>query len=87
MELAKASYADSLPRADPDSCLAVKFTRITQRLFSFLKPLAILGPVEKAPGSGLKGRRRDWNLTLLVVACGFMSSLTVSVSGCTFNSI
>ena len=87
MELAKASYADNLPRADPDSSLVVKFTRISQRLFSFLRPLAILGPIEKVSGSALKGRKKDWNLTLLAVACGFTSTLIVSVLGCILNNI
>ena len=87
MELAKARYADSLPRADPDSSLVVKFIRIARRLFSFLKPLAILGPTEKVPGSTLKGRRKDWNLTLLAVAYGFTIALAVSVLKCIFNKI
>jgi len=34
-------------------------------------PLAILGPTEKEPGNTLKGRKKDWNLTLLAVAYGF----------------
>ena len=78
MELAKARYADSL-RAHPDSSLVGGFTRSGQRLFAFLRPLAILRPTEKAPGNTLKGRRKEWNLTLLAVAYGFMGSLDVSV--------
>jgi MFS family permease len=87
MELAKARYADSLPRADSDGSLVVKFTGIAQHLFSFLRPLAILGPTEKVPGSTLKRRRKDWNLTLLAVAYGFTIALTVSVLRCIFNNI
>jgi MFS family permease len=88
MELAKARYyADSL-RADPDSGLVAGFTRIAQRLFSFLKPLAIFGPTEKVPGNTTsKGRRKDWNLTLLAVAYGFTIALLVSVLKCIFNNI
>ena len=87
MELAKARYAESLPRVDPNSSLVVKFTRIARRLFSFLRPLAILGPTKKVPGSTLKGRRKDWNLTLLAVAYGFTIALAVSVLNCIFNNI
>ena len=80
MELAKARYADSLvPRADADSSFVARFTRIAQRLFSFLRPLAILGPTEKVPGGTLKGRKKDWNLTLLAVAYGFTIALIVGV--------
>ena len=87
MELAKARYADSLPRADPDHSLVARFARILRRLFSFLSLLETLGPIEKVPGNTLKGRRRDWNLTLLAVACGFTSALTVSVLRYIFNNI
>ena len=87
MELAKTRYADSL-RADPDSNLGARFTRIAQRLFSFLMPLAVLGPTEKEFRNDLKGRKKDWNLTLLAVAYGFTVAMMVSVLKCiVFNYI
>ena len=87
MEHAKTRYADSL-RADPDSSLQTRFTRNAQCLFSFLMPLAILGPTEKEPaGNTLKGRRKDWNLTLLAVAYGFTIAMMVSVLKSKFNNI
>ena len=82
MELAKTRYADSVLRVDPNSSLVARVTRIVHRLFSFLSPLAILGPVEKVPGSTSKGRRKDWNLTLVAVAYGFTIGLMVSVLKC-----
>ena len=88
MELAKARYANSL-RADPGSSLDAnnaRFTRIAQRLFSFLMPLAILGPTEKEPGNTLKGRKKDWNLTLLGVAYGFTVAMMVSILESIFNN-
>ena len=87
MELAKARYANSLPRADHDSSLVVRFTRIAHRLISFLRPLAILGPTEKVPESIFKGRGKDWNLTLVAVAYGFTIGLIVSILKCMFNNI
>jgi hypothetical protein len=86
MELVKTRYADSL-RVDPDSSLDTRFTRIAQSLFSFLMPLTILGPNEKKHGNALKGRRKDWNLTLLGVAYGFTVAMMVSVLKYIFNNI
>ena len=87
MELAKTRYTDRL-RADPDSTsLDARFTRTAQRLFSFLMPLAILGPIEKEPRNTLKGRKKDWNLTLLAVAYGFTVAMMVSVLKCILNNI
>ena len=87
MELAKARYADSVPPANRDSSLVVRFTRISHRLFSFLRPLAILGPTENIPKNTLKGRRKDWNLTLVAVAYGFTVALTVSILKCITNHV
>lgn len=89
MELAKTRYADNLRAADPGpgSSLDARFIRIARRLFSFLIPLAILGPSEKEPGNISKGRRKDWNLTLLGVAYGFTVAMMVSVLKCIFNNI
>ena len=84
MVLAKARYADSL-RVDPDSSLDARFTRIVQRLFSFLMPLAILGPTEKEHRNALNGGKKDWNLTLLAVAYGFTVTMMVSVFRFIFN--
>ena len=86
MELAKNRYADSL-RVDPNSSLSARFTRAAKRLFSFLMPLAILGPTEKEPRDTLKGRKKDWNLTLLAVAYSFTVAMMVSALKCIFNNI
>ena len=85
MELAKTRYADSLRADAGSSSLDARFTKISQRLFSFLTPLAILGPTVKEPGNALKGRKKDWNLTLLAVAYGFTVALMVSVLKCIFQ--
>ncbi|KAJ6597071.1 major facilitator superfamily domain-containing protein [Mycena vulgaris] len=53
-----------------------------QRLFTFLKPLTIFfpEPVKTNPNhSPLKGRKWDWNLTLLAIAYGFTISIMGSV--------
>ena len=86
MELAKTRYAESL-RVEPNSNLDARFTRTARRLLSFLIPLAILGPTEKEPGNILKGRKKDWNLTLLAVAYGFTVAMMVSILKCIFNNI
>ncbi|KAJ7097761.1 major facilitator superfamily domain-containing protein [Mycena belliarum] len=58
-------------RSEEEVTLLVRF----QRLFDFLKPLTIFfpEPVNTAP----KGRKCDWNLTLLAIAYAF----TVSIMG------
>ena len=86
MELAQTRYANSL-RADPDNSLNARFSRTARRLFTFLMPLAILGPIEKEPGNTLKGRKKDWNLTLLAVAYGFTVATLVSVLKSIINNI
>ena len=86
MELNKTRYANSL-RVDFDSSLDAWFTRIVRRLFSFLIPISILGPAKKEPGNALKGRRKDWNLTLLAVAYGFTVAMMVRILKYMFNSI
>lgn len=83
MALAKTRYADSLGQVsldnDHDRGFVAVFLRNAQRLFSFLRPLAILGPIEEVNGNPLKGRRKDWSLTLLAVAYGFTVALMVSL--------
>ena len=81
MTLAKAKYAESLRGVllDHNRGLVAKFINNVGRLFSFLKPLSIVGPTEEVSGNSLKGRRKDWNLTLLVAAYGFTISLLVSL--------
>ena len=79
MELAKSRYANSLRTASPNSNNSFGFIRNTQRLFFFLRPLAILKPAEEVNRNALKGRRKDWNLTLLAAAYGFTVALMVSV--------
>lgn len=80
MALAKAKYADSLHGASLDRGhgLVAGFIKNAKGLFSFLRPLTIFGPIEEVNGNPLKGRRKDWNLTLLAVAYGFMVALMVS---------
>ena len=81
MELAKTKYADSLRAAspDPDDGLVARFIRNAQRLFFFLRPLAILGPIGDVNGNA---RKKDWNLTLVVAAYGCTVALMVSVLKC-----
>ncbi|KAJ7098274.1 major facilitator superfamily domain-containing protein [Mycena epipterygia] len=43
-----------------------------QRLFFFLKPLAVLLPEKISPENSRKGARRDWNLPILALAYGLM---------------
>ena len=86
MELAKTRYANSL-RVDPGSRLDARFTRMSQCLFSFLMPLSILGPTENESGNTLKGRKRDWNLTLLGVAYGFAIAMMVGILKRTYYNI
>ena len=80
MELAKTRYADGLRTASPDSSNSFGFITNAQRLFFFLRPLAILKPTGEVNRNALKGRRKDWNLTLLAVAYGgFTVAVLVSV--------
>ncbi|KAJ7046990.1 major facilitator superfamily domain-containing protein [Mycena alexandri] len=51
-------------------------TRI-QRLFTFLKPLTIFFPEPIERANPMKGRKWDWNLTLIALAYGF----TISIMG------
>ncbi|PIL24217.1 hypothetical protein GSI_13970 [Ganoderma sinense ZZ0214-1] len=46
-----------------------------KRMFSFLTPLAIFLPVRVDGGKPSKGRKRDWNLLLVVMSYGFVISL------------
>lgn len=83
MKLAKSRHADSRREAlsDYDRGLFARFIRNARHLFSFLRPLAIFGPIEVVNGNGniTKGRRKDWNLTLLAVAYSFAVVLMVSL--------
>ena len=52
-----------------------------KRMFAFLQPLALFFPVDlNKGGNPAKGKRRDWNLTFLVVAYAFVVSLMVSMT-------
>ncbi|KAF8969597.1 major facilitator superfamily domain-containing protein [Flammula alnicola] len=53
-----------------------------RRLFAFLSPLTVFSPAEEenAIGNPLKGPKRDWNLTLLVLAYAFTISIMASYS-------
>nr|VWO98059.1 Calcium dependent mitochondrial carrier protein [Ganoderma boninense] len=46
-----------------------------KRMFSFLTPLAIFLPVRVDGGKPSMGRKRDWNLLLIVMSYGFVISL------------
>lgn len=50
---------------------------LAKRMFAFLTPLSIFLPVEIQEGNPAKGKRRDWNLLLLVIAYGCTVSLVV----------
>jgi len=46
-----------------------------RRAFRFLSPLSIFWPHLDSKANPLKGRSRDWGLTLVVIAYGFIASL------------
>ena len=49
-----------------------------KRMFAFLQPLALFLPVDlNKGGNPAKGKRMDWNLTLLIIAYAFVVSLMV----------
>lgn len=50
-----------------------------KRLFSFLTPLAVIMPQGLLSANPLKPVKRDWNLTLVVIAYGFTISLMVRI--------
>ncbi|KAJ7709720.1 major facilitator superfamily domain-containing protein [Mycena rosella] len=79
MQAASVKHQESLRLLDAEhSTLLLRF----QRVFSFLKPLTIFFPelVETHPNHNpLKGRKRDWNLTLLATAYAFTISIMGSI--------
>ncbi|KAF8212040.1 major facilitator superfamily domain-containing protein [Mycena galopus ATCC 62051] len=81
MQAASALYQESLRRLDEQEKTFI--VRI-QRLFAFLKPLSIFFPVQNERGpnglTSMKGRKWDWNLTLLALAYGFTISIMGSLS-------
>lgn len=77
MQSAAAEYNESTRLLDAQE-RTVLFR--VQRLFAFLKPLAIFLPfrVERGSNPGpLKGRKWDWNMTLLAMAYAFTVSIMV----------
>ena len=69
---AKAAYYKSEARAQGG------IRGLAAKLVSFLSPLKMFIPVTVSRGDNPLKRRKDWNLTLLVVAHGLMIMLTVS---------
>ncbi|KAF8808993.1 MFS general substrate transporter [Phlegmacium glaucopus] len=82
MGLAKARYADEPHRVplDHGRSLVAGFLNKAQRLFAFLRPLTIFGPIEEVNGNPLKAPRKDWDLTFLAIAYGFTVALMGSFS-------
>ncbi|KAJ7219467.1 major facilitator superfamily domain-containing protein [Mycena pura] len=77
MQSARVQYAESLRLLlEQEHTLAFRI----QRLFTFLKPLTIFFPEKDPSANPLKGRKRDWNLTLLAAAYGFTLSIMGSLS-------
>jgi hypothetical protein len=76
MQTASAQYREHLRMLDEQE--RTWLVRI-QRLFTFLKPLTIFfpEPIENPNASPLKGRKWDWNLTLVALAYGFTISIMV----------
>ncbi|KAJ6623481.1 hypothetical protein B0H10DRAFT_2162474 [Mycena sp. CBHHK59/15] len=80
MQSAAIQYTEAL-RLLPNEQDPTLLFRI-KSLFSFLKPMTIFFPVslESSPNfNPLKGRKRDWNLTLLAAAYGFTLSIMGSL--------
>ncbi|KAF7363597.1 MFS domain-containing protein [Mycena sanguinolenta] len=81
MQAASALYHESLRVLDEQEKTVL--LRL-QRLFAFLKPLTIFFPASIETGSkrlsSNKGRKWDWNLTLLAMAYGFTISIMGSLS-------
>ncbi|KAJ6497032.1 major facilitator superfamily domain-containing protein [Mycena vitilis] len=80
MQAASVQYHESLRLLDEQE--RTLLTRI-QRIFTFLKPLLIFfpEPVERHSNTNpLKGRKWDWNLTLIAMAYGFTISIMGSFS-------
>ncbi|KAJ7510054.1 major facilitator superfamily domain-containing protein [Mycena galericulata] len=79
--LTKAQMLSASVQYQEDQRLLADQERTTllrvQRLFSFLKPLTLFFPAPVEVGSSTKGRKWDWNMTLLAMAYGF----TVSIMG------
>ncbi|KAK7020467.1 MFS domain-containing protein [Favolaschia claudopus] len=75
MQAAKASYQEiQRVLSEQQKTFAVR----VQRVLAFLQPLTIFFPEMNDPDAApLKGRKRDWNLTLLALSYGF----TVSIMG------
>ncbi|KAJ6502368.1 major facilitator superfamily domain-containing protein [Mycena sanguinolenta] len=81
MQTASTLYEESLRvLGGQDKTFLVRL----QRLFAFLKPLTIFFPTSNEIGSNrlssIKGRKWDWNLTLLALAYGFTISIMGSLS-------
>lgn len=67
--------------------IAVGFIIRIQRLFGFLSPLGILVPKVIKGRNPLKGRKRDWNLSLVAAAYGFTILVMVGHLRCYYIAI
>ena len=84
MDRARSKYDAELLIRDVEGerdSLSVLFKRFIIKWFSaFLSPLSIFVPSpQKIDGRASNGRRRDWNMTLLAVAYGFMLTVMVGL--------
>lgn len=78
MAASRARHQEKLAtlREEREGAIVGILVRI-KRLFRFLSPLAILLPTPVEGGNPLKRRKRDWNLTLIVIAYGFTIMIMV----------
>ncbi len=73
-----AELLNSSVEGERDSLVGL-FWRI-KRFSAFLSPLSIFVPSQQNIDGGVSNnQRRDWNLTLLAIAYGFMLSITVGL--------
>lgn len=83
MEKARIKYAADLLDAanEREQNSTVGFLVRLKRLFAFLSPLTVFYPEEeKSNGNPLKRPRKNYNLTLVVIAFGLNISVMVSSS-------
>lgn len=84
MHRASAIHKETVPSDDTPRLLLW-----LQRLFFFLKPLAVLLPEKVSPENSLKGAKRDWNLPILALVYGLMLLAMVRThsAACLFPSL
>jgi len=77
MALSKAKYYADLSNSTAER-QAMGVLRRVQRTFSFFSPLTIFMPLVGKSQNALRKPRRDWTLTMLVIAYGITISVMVS---------